>query len=242
MTEDPDVNKFEPDPEHIYGEYIYQTEQGEPQPSTRVILPPPISKTKGSGTQKKDSDKETIEQNSDKKKKSVSKYVPVKFVEPKLDENGMPLGYRTCSVCNIKDGHNARSCKERKKQLLKTAKPRTIRRRFCKMCKQMAGHKSTSCPLLQLAMEIVAKKKTRQTMRKTSKKKFESGEEDEDNEDEDSEDEDQEEEEEDEEGNEDEEEDDNEEDDEEEENQEEDDVEQTTPPPPPQLRRSNRKR
>ena len=69
------------------------------------ILPPNMSKTKGSGNTTTASKKETAEKSTTTRP------------EPAVDENGKPLGKRLCSNCNKIEGHNARSCK--KKQLAK---------------------------------------------------------------------------------------------------------------------------
>ena len=147
------------------------------------------------GTQKKDSEDESLRKCSSKtnkylpKKSAPKSHLPKipagkKYKEEELDENGMPLGYRTCGICRLMVGHNARSCPERNNPLFNSAKPRTIRKRFCKMCNKMAGHNSLTCPLLDVAAAIIAKKKGtkgRNTSRKSRRKQMiESDEEEED--------------------------------------------------------------
>lgn len=174
-TQDPDINGYEPDPVHLYGD-MNNSENTEKDYRNMVILPPTISKTKGSGTQTK---------GTEPKKPSVTKPT----VEAELDENGLPLGQRECSICHKKLGHNARSCPDRpQRKVVDTAKPRTIRRRICKLCKTMSGHYSSTCPLLDVALKIVAKKNAKMGTSKRGKKKVQRNEEEDEDEDDDEDD------------------------------------------------------
>jgi hypothetical protein len=56
--ESPNVDQFEPDYAHIFEDNTFYNDKGEPFHSTKAILPPPISKTKGSGIHVKESDRE----------------------------------------------------------------------------------------------------------------------------------------------------------------------------------------
>jgi hypothetical protein len=178
--ESPNVDQFEPDYAHIFEDNIFYNDKGEPFHSTKAILPPLVSKTKGSGIHVKESDREkqpakkpyAQKQSAMKKppqKKSHAKKPPAKK-NVKLDEEGNAIGYRTCSTCNIRDGHNSRTCSMNDPDDV-PAKPRTVRKKFCKMCKTMAGHTSVTCPLLDVALQIVAKKNAKKKANKVNSKK-----------------------------------------------------------------------
>ena len=106
------------------------------------ILPPPISKTKGSRNKKTANSKPA---SATKKKKIVA---------VKLEKKGNPVkGQRTCSVCGEMAGHNARSCPEDPRR----AQGKVIKKnkRICQGCNQVAsGHNILTCPVIKEALAI----------------------------------------------------------------------------------------
>ena len=87
----PPFSNFEPDMEKIFKQTNKTNTQ--PEPRARVIHPPPMSKTKGSGT---------------KARRSKDKAAAIQK-QLLYDERFEP-GQRICSVCGLKQRHNARNC------------------------------------------------------------------------------------------------------------------------------------
>ena len=86
----PPFSNFEPDMEKILKQRNKTNTQ--PEPRATVIQPPPMSKTKGSGT------------------KAGSKAKAAAIQKQLLYDERFQPGQRICSVCGLKQRHNARNC------------------------------------------------------------------------------------------------------------------------------------
>ena len=148
----PDINQFEPD---LSTEMPATSHDDDDMPSTgcnaqsvtKAILPPPISKTKGS----------RYKNTAESRPSVAGKKMKLEEAVLKTDDK-TETGKRKCGVCGeIGSGHNARSCptkfpKDEKKQLNKQSK------RICQGCKQIgSGHNILSCPVIKAALEIAKK-------------------------------------------------------------------------------------
>ena len=119
-----------------------------------------------------------------------------------LDENGVPLGHRKCSVCNQVAGHNKLTCptllernnaEEVKQPKFQKQQPKVIEQkkgphpqkassRLCSICKEYEPHNARTCPKRADAEKTSKKpeKKQKAKPRASNKKVVEDEEEDED--------------------------------------------------------------
>jgi hypothetical protein len=91
--ESPTVDQFEPDYAHIFEDNTFYNDKDEPFHSTKAILPPPVSKTKGRRIHVKESDREKQPARKPYAQKQSTMKTPPQNKPParknvKLDEEG----------------------------------------------------------------------------------------------------------------------------------------------------------
>jgi hypothetical protein len=174
----PDFETFEPDLTQFSMDMPNNGTTDDSGTKPRVILPPPVSKTKGSGKQTK---LNTNYKPAGPTKKNIKKEEENKTKEEELHhDNESKVSERkiTCSICFEKKGHNSRSCPRREELQNKATGTATAtvetgatgdgkkRKRLCQGCNQLVrGHNVLSCPVIRDALAIA------RTMDKTKKRK-----------------------------------------------------------------------
>jgi hypothetical protein len=160
----PDIDEFDPaqepeiDPEvnepQLSSDEEETTTKDNEEPKSQsnhipdtVILPPPMSKTKGSRNVKPAGYKSKPP--GALKKQKVDLQLESKGKQGKKDR-------RTCSICNQRLGHNMRSCpsdpdgQKLKLALLQKRKAKGTKRKMCSGCKKYGtGHNALTCPVLE---------------------------------------------------------------------------------------------
>jgi hypothetical protein len=169
----PDFETFEPDLTQFSMDMPNNGTTNDSGTKPCVILPPPVSKTKGSGKQMK---LNTNYKPAEPTKKNIKKEEENKTKEEELHhDNESKVSERkiTCSICIEKKGHNSHSCPRCEELQNKATGTATVeigdgkkRKRLCQGCNQLVrGHNVLSCPVIRDALAIA------RTMEKTKRRK-----------------------------------------------------------------------